>query len=120
MRAIRQARAGDKLDVSVRRTGRGLEAQVTGIAAVKGDVVLVRFINEATTEVANGENHGKTLVSRHIVHDLQSLGVWRGGAGTYTVPTDSGKAPLDCAVIVQSPRDGPILGAALCPKQPSS
>lgn len=119
-RAIRQVRSSRKAKVSVQRSDHGLEVTVNGTARVEADVLLVRFINEATTEVANGENHGKTLVSRHIVRDLQPLGKWPGGNKSFAVPPASDGVPLDCAVIVQTPNFGPVLGAALCPKQPSS
>lgn len=117
--AIRKA-ASDrvKLTVSVTASGGGFKVAVTGAAKGLGDVLLVRFLDRVTTEVKKGENHGKVLVSRHVVRDMQTLGAWRGAETAFDLPGDTNG--MRCAVIVQAPDHGPILGASLCPKGPSS
>ncbi|MEQ8505957.1 MAG: DUF1223 domain-containing protein [Rhodospirillales bacterium] len=119
--AIAKAFAERKLSVAVTPSGNRLSVLISGDAAGPGDVFLVKFIDRATTEVKKGENHGKVLVSRHIVRGMQKLGVWKGRKTKISLPKEAGKANnAGCAVIVQAPNHGPLLGAALCPNSSSS
>jgi hypothetical protein len=127
--AIDRASQARKLEVAVAPASGGgaLEVTLSGSAggADTGDVYLARFLDRAETEVKKGENHGKILVSRHIVRELRKLGGWRGTARKLRLPADAladnpdGKA-MGCAVLVQAPNHGRILGAALCPRGPAS
>ena len=127
--AIDRALRTRKLDIAIAPASDGgaLEVTLSGSSggADIGGVYLARFLDRAETEVKKGENHGKILVSRHIVRDLRKLGDWRGTARKLSLPDDAladnpdGKA-MGCAILVQAPNQGHILGAALCPRGPAS
>jgi hypothetical protein len=75
------------------------------------DVWLVRYDpNIVQVPVARGENTGRTLPHKHVVHELTRLGGWTGAAVSFDLPT----APdgLKTAILVQSAYTGPILAAA--------
>jgi hypothetical protein len=118
----RAARQDGKLTVSVTaKAGGGLQTAVEGPTSTRGEIFLIRFLDRVTTEVKKGENHGKTLVSRHVVRDVRKLGDWRGTPLRIDLPAGAEGGPdMGCAVIVQTADQGPILGAALCGGQPSS
>ena len=60
--------------------------------------------------VGRGENSGHTLPHANVVHALTRLGTWTGEAATLALPK-AGDG-LATAVLVQTPRGGPILAAA--------
>jgi len=75
------------------------------------DVWLVRYDpNIVQVPVARGENGGRTLPHKHVVHEMTRLGGWTGEAVSFALPV----APdgLKTAVLVQSAYAGPILAAA--------
>ncbi len=75
------------------------------------DVLLVRYDpNIVDVPVARGENTGRTLPHKHVVHELTRLGGWKGEAVSFDLPA----APdgLTTAILVQSAYTGPILAAA--------
>lgn len=119
--AIAKAFAERKLSIAMTPSSNGLSVLISGDAKGPGDVFLVQFLDRATTEVKKGENHGKVLVSRHIVRGMQKLGIWKGRKTKISLPKGAGKGDnTGCAVIVQTPNHGPLLGAALCPNSSSS
>ena len=75
------------------------------------DVWLVRY-DPAIVQVpvARGENGGRTLPHRNVVHALTRLGGWTGESASFDLPP----APegLKTAILVQSVYTGPILAAA--------
>ncbi len=75
----------------------------------RGTVLLVRFVRHRTTEVAAGENAGRTLDDANGVRALTTLGAWNGSAQHFDIaPPGVGEG---VAVLVQAP-DGRMLGAA--------
>ena len=111
--------APDLAAVSVTREGSGLIVLVDGAVTDPATVLLVTFLDQRTTDVSRGENHGRTLVNHHVVTGAHPLGGWQGGRRTFAIAPDLLGPADDCAVLVQSAgRDG-ILGAAYCPS-PSS
>jgi hypothetical protein len=60
--------------------------------------------------VGRGENAGRTLPHKNVVHGLQRLSAWRGAEVNLALPPAA--AGLRRAVIVQAPAGGPILAAA--------
>lgn len=75
---------------------------------------LAVYDRRQTTEVARGENAGRTIENANVVRLLERLGTWMGERLeiplNLTDAAASGRS--DCAVIVQQGRLGPILGAA--------
>tara|TARA_R110000787_G_scaffold9400_1_gene32858 strand:- start:541 stop:1308 length:768 start_codon:yes stop_codon:yes gene_type:complete len=107
------------------RTGRvGIDVSLTAgtVSAVSlsgklqtpGTVWLVRFLKERETRVQAGENKGKSLRSRNIVTELRDIGGWAGTQNTIAVSGFTLADGEGCAVLVQAPGQGPILGAAPC------
>jgi hypothetical protein len=75
----------------------------------RGEVLLVRFRQHLMTEVAGGENAGRTLSDANGVESLVTLGTWDGAARRFAVtPPGPGEG---LAVLVQA-LSGAILGAA--------
>jgi hypothetical protein len=78
-----------------------------------GDVVLVAYLRKAVSAIGRGENAGRTLDEYNIVRAVVPLGRWNGGAQEFqaklaSLPQDA----TDVAVLVQSPGQGPVVGAA--------
>ena len=65
--------------------------------------------SELSTNVARGENAGRTLAHRNVVKQLVRLGSWDGAAERLPLPPAGGLAR---AVLVQKRGEGPILAAA--------
>jgi hypothetical protein len=107
--ALRNARlAGDGPAVTLTAAG----ATVTGAAPRRtADVWLVRYDpNTIQAPIRRGENGGKTLPHKNVVHELTRLGDWNGGPHSYAVPAAS--AGLKTAILLQAGSGGPILAAA--------
>ena len=77
------------------------------------DVWLVRY-DPHTVKVAigGGENSGRTLAQRNVVHEFVHLGTWNGNERTYSLP-GSALAGLNTAVLVQTLGGGDILSASM-------
>jgi hypothetical protein len=75
------------------------------------DVWLVRYDpNIVQVPVARGENGGRTLPHKNVVHDFVRLGGWVGEAVSFDLPPAADG--LKTAILVQSAYTGPILAAA--------
>jgi hypothetical protein len=75
------------------------------------DVLLVRYDpNIVQVPVARGENTGRTLPHKNVVHELTRLGSWTGEAVSFALPPAAGG--FKTAILVQSAFSGPILAAA--------
>lgn len=79
--------------------------------AGKADIWLVTY-DERTVNVPvkRGENSGRTLPHKNVVHSLTKAGIWNGRTETIDIPP--AKPGLRTAVLVQAPDGGPILAAA--------
>jgi hypothetical protein len=91
-------------------------AEAPGKKEVGGDVVLVAYLRKAVTAIGRGENAGRTLDEYNIVRAVMRLGRWDGGAQEFhaklnSLPQDA----TDVAVLVQSPGQGAVVGAATQP-----
>jgi hypothetical protein len=82
-----------------------------GTAPAHGADVWLALYDPRTVEVAvpRGENAGRTLPHKNIVHRFILVGYWTGEAARFALPSGEG---LSRAVIVQSAGAGPILAAA--------
>ena len=92
-----------------------LTADAVEIGAAKApedgaDVWLVRYDpNTVAVPVARGENGGRTLPHKNVVHELTRLGDWDGSARHFDLPPAGG---LKTAILVQSAYGGEIVAAA--------
>ena len=84
------------------------------------DIVLVRYDKAHVTEVERGENRGRTLTDVNVVRQFDVIGQWRGEPITITANMPVSDIPGGCAVLVQLPGHGPILGAARIMVQPGT
>jgi hypothetical protein len=74
-------------------------------------VILVRYDpNVVQVPIRAGENGGRTLPHRNVVHDVIQLGVWDGAARSFDLP--AAQDGLKSAILVQAGPGGPILAAA--------
>jgi hypothetical protein len=75
------------------------------------DIWLVRYDpNVVQVPVAHGENGGRTLPHKNVVHALARLGGWTGTAAHFALPP--AEAGMKTAVLVQSAFGGEIIAAA--------
>ncbi|WP_246683657.1 thioredoxin family protein [Labrys sp. KNU-23] len=75
------------------------------------DVWLVRYDpSQVQVPVRAGENAGRTLPHKNVVHDLIRLGHWQGEALSLPIPPPS--PGMRTAVLLQTPRGGAIVAAA--------
>jgi hypothetical protein len=99
--------AGPQLDLA------GGQASVGPGSAPAGgaDVWLVRYDPRTVpVPIRKGENNGRTLPHKNVVHELVRIGRWNGRAASFRLPPAA--AGLSTAVLVQAPNGGPILAAA--------
>lgn len=81
--------------------------------ATPGEVVLIAYLRHAVSAIGRGENAGRTLEEFNIVRAFHSLGAWKGQVQSFRVPVSSlPPDATDVAVLVQTPGQGPIIGAA--------
>ncbi|MCY4608975.1 MAG: DUF1223 domain-containing protein [bacterium] len=114
--AIRQARSTGRRGVVISASWRDedlLEISLgEGLADNPFLVQVVRFADEAKTEVEAGENAGRTLRHANIVETWQTVGTWDGSPAVIIVPA----APTsNHAILVQMPGQGAIIGALEVP-----
>ncbi|PRH84112.1 DUF1223 domain-containing protein [Labrys okinawensis] len=75
------------------------------------DIWLVRYDpRQVEVPVRAGENAGRTLPHKNVVHDLVRLGRWKGEA--LDLPIAPAPAGLRTAILLQAPDGGPIQAAA--------
>ncbi len=72
------------------------------------NVVVVSFLPSATVAIDRGENAGRSVTYRHVVTGFRTMGSWDGTARTVSVGGGN------CAVLLQRPGTGAIIGAAMC------
>jgi len=83
-------------------------AVTIGSGTGQGQVLLVRFLRQRNTEVAQGENAGTRARDANGVTALTALGTWQGAELHFTITPPAENEGL--AVLVQAP-DGHMLGA---------
>jgi hypothetical protein len=77
------------------------------------DVWLVRYDPHVVqVPIRRGENGGRTLPHRNVVHQLVKLGDWSGKTETFALPLAS-VPHLRTAVLLQAGPGGPILSAGV-------
>lgn len=91
-----------------------LRIEVDDAGDLPVEVWLVNYLESETTEITGGENKSLTVTNHHVVTEVQQVGQLTPGQPSvfnvdYTQETNRG-----CAVLLQSDKLGPILGAARC------
>jgi hypothetical protein len=100
------ATARNAAPVAVTRAGNTLTISI-GPGTGRGAVVLIGYDRQHQTQIARGENGGRTLTEANIVRSMRVAGSWTGGAVQFTAAMPDGET---AAVIVQA-EDGSVLGA---------
>ncbi len=92
-------------------TGNRVQIDAGKAPAGGADIWLVRY-DPRTVQVAirAGENGGRTLPHRDVVHELTRIGRWTGAAQTLSIPAPADPA-FRTAVLLQTGTGGPLLGA---------
>lgn len=123
-KAIKEAAKEPRsLEVGLIIEGGGKVTLSNGQAPPKGATVyLVMFDDDHETDVARGENSGRSIHNANVVREYRKLGRWTGEAMEF--PLDIAAARAEgrggCAVIVQEGTTGPVLGAAILDLDPTS
>ncbi|MSO71278.1 MAG: DUF1223 domain-containing protein [Alphaproteobacteria bacterium] len=121
--ATRAARVENgRIDVRASLVGpRRLQISVDGgDRPGEADVLIVRWDSERKTEVARGENQGRSLVNINVVRSLLNVATWQGEPIELTLDLeDLGKGVGEdgFAVIVQDAGGGEVLGVARVAKK---
>jgi hypothetical protein len=111
-KAVAKRRDGIPVGISIESTDVKINVSPSPSAA-GGDVLLVSYLRKATSVIGKGENAGRTLQEFNIVRGIRTLGHWTGSAQTFRVPLASLPSDAtDVAILVQSPGQAPIIGAA--------
>lgn len=94
--------AGDRLTMSVEGPP----------AAAPAHVLLIGVARDVTVPIGRGENRGRKATYSNIVRSMTDVGVWSGGAQSFSAPRGAGDFHV---VLVQRGgmgKPGPILAAA--------
>ena len=115
--AIGKAATQPKLAVAIEKGDAGYRAVIPAASSAPAGgpatVWLALFDTVQETRVARGENGGRTLKEFNIVREWREIASWNGEALSLSLAMPVKPDHNGCAVIVQSPSTGPILGAAL-------
>ena len=113
VRVLKESRTGVSIDIALREDSLAIDIGPDSTTVKQSDVVLFAFAHSAVSPIGRGENSGRTLTEYNIVRAVRHLGEYGGRAQTYRTDLSSlPKDATDVAVIVQSPGQGPIVGAA--------
>lgn len=93
---------------------RAVLGSATGFGGT-ADVWLFLFDHRHRVSIDGGENVGTTLDYRNVVRELTRVAAYMGEEQRLTLPArgDEGEARAGAAIVVQEPRAGRILGAAM-------
>jgi len=117
-RAIEEARKS-KLPVLVsleKQSPDRVRVRVGPSAGTKdAEIWLYLMSDQVSTKILRGENQGRTLLHRNVVREWRQIGQLTGEAFTSELALAADRADKVnvAAVLVQQPRGGPILGAAI-------
>ncbi|NIA71100.1 DUF1223 domain-containing protein [Pelagibius litoralis] len=104
------------VDVTLAPDDGGKVSLSAGHAPAEGATVyLVMFDDDHKTDVARGENGGRSIHNANVVREYRKLGRWTGEAMEFSldIAAARGEGRGGCAVIVQAGTTGPVLGAAI-------
>ncbi|WNJ99739.1 DUF1223 domain-containing protein [Thalassospiraceae bacterium LMO-JJ14] len=115
-RLISDVRGAKRLGVSIKHADGGLRIDIPE-GVFDGEtarIYVAAYDARHENDVTRGENSGHKLAHYNVVRDMVEIGSWSGDAVTMTVTDQTIEmAGRDgCAVLVQSVKNGRILGAA--------
>lgn len=90
---------------------------VTVSGDIEGDanVFFVSYLKKIETEITGGENNNKRLPNFNVVTEMQPIARLSESKAKPIKVSHVREANRGCAVLVQIPGQGPIIGAARCP-----
>lgn len=111
-KAVMGLRTGVPIDVSV--SGGEVRVELSaGQCLAPSDVMLVTYLRKTVSAIGRGENSGRTLQEFNVVRSIRNVGRWNGNAEGFRMPlTSLPQDATDVAVLVQSPGQTQIIGAA--------
>jgi hypothetical protein len=118
LRQIEDAKKLPRIPVSLAAAGAGAMKVAIGEGPLaRGEEAAVWFVaidRAHETPIKRGENSGRTIRYSNVVRQLDRIGTWRGQPAEFQVKLPAQGAPGGdgCAVLVQSTKNGRILGAA--------
>ncbi len=83
--------------------------------SVPASLWLVTYSYEEATDIKEGENRGKRMVSANVVRSLRKLGMWAGAAEDRLISLNADEIALKpdaCAIIANEAEFGPVVAAA--------
>ncbi len=105
-----------ELQIEISRLADEFDIQLAG-GNSPASIWLAYFDRHQVTEVAAGENKGKTMENHHVVRSFTEVGQW---SGDEPVRLQVSAAATDdntgCAILVQDKSQRRLLGAAYCPE----
>lgn len=111
---IRDAGARSRVPLAIASDGTTLTVTLPEVAgAPMATVWFVVFDRQHKTKVPRGENAGRAIGNVHVVRQIVGIGMWSGEAKKITYMPDGMTKDQGCAVILQTEKLGPILGAAM-------
>ena len=111
--ALKASRAGVPVALMIRDGEVQVKLDPRSERLPASDVLLVTYLRKAVSAIGRGENAGRTLDEYNIVRSFQPLGRWDGAAKEFHIKLNSlPQDATDVAILVQSPGQGPIIGAA--------
>jgi hypothetical protein len=123
-RALRRARAGSPVQVSVRSWEEGdrifIDVGASSVTDAKAELWLLPVMRRRRIAIGGGENKGQAFDYINVVRGMHRIGPWTGHAAHYEVPRHAAQiAEADSYVVVlQGGNEGRptrILGAAKAP-----
>ena len=84
-----------------------------GMTATQATIWLAPVQEVAEVEIQRGENHGRTITYRNVVHELTPIGAWTGKPMRIQIAAQPFMKPgnMRYAVLLQEDSTGPIIGA---------
>jgi len=113
---IHDIEGAKRLDITISPVAGGLKLDIPGgtFEGQTAKILVAAFDKQDENNVTRGENSGHTLRHSNVVREMTEVGTWAGQPVSMLI-TDQmiQMAGRDgCAVLVQSTRNGRILGAA--------
>ena len=96
------------------QTDDSLHISVEDSGDLSAHVWLVNYILSETTEITGGENKSLTVTNHHVVTEVTEVGQLTPGQPNDFKVDYLQESNRGCAVLLQSVKLGPILGAARC------